>query len=160
MIDDSVLQQIVGDFFSDKIKFQEIPKSPVGATLGEPPKKLYLETLKEQMACTVETALYKIHVFNKALHTGHTETAKIAKLDLDGHIKEIFALQGKLLAYRKTEQSEPGGKEQFEDEIRRAKKFPVEQLIQFNNRGFALCLWHTEKTPSMHLKDNRVYCFS
>lgn len=42
-----------------------------------------------------------------------------------------------------------------------AKAYPIDALIEFNYQGFARCLWHEEKTPSMHYyKDkNRVSCF-
>jgi hypothetical protein len=43
----------------------------------------------------------------------------------------------------------------------KARQVPVSNLLEFNNAGFAKCLWHDEKTPSMkyYQKDNRVYCF-
>lgn len=58
----------------------------------------------------------------------------------------------------------------FEDErerkdaysLDRAKSFPIVQLLEFNHQGFARCIWHDEKTPSMkyYPAQNRVYCFS
>lgn len=47
-----------------------------------------------------------------------------------------------------------------DNDITRAREFPIDQLIEFNRAGFARCIWHQEKTPSMHLKGNHVYCFS
>lgn len=44
-------------------------------------------------------------------------------------------------------------------EIERANQYPIENLVKFV-RGKAPCIWHKEKTPSMHLyPDNHVYCF-
>lgn len=45
--------------------------------------------------------------------------------------------------------------------IARAKLFPIPQLVQFNGMGNACCIFHSEKTPSMHYyKDkNHVQCF-
>lgn len=45
--------------------------------------------------------------------------------------------------------------------IMRAKDYPIENLIHFNSAGFANCIWHNEKTPSMKFskKHNRVHCF-
>ena len=42
----------------------------------------------------------------------------------------------------------------------RAKLVPVDSLIQFT-RGFAPCIWHDEKSPSMkhYRKNNKVHCF-
>lgn len=47
-------------------------------------------------------------------------------------------------------------------ELDRAKAYPISSLIKFNRAHKACCLWHNEKTPSMHYyeKNNRVYCFS
>lgn len=46
-------------------------------------------------------------------------------------------------------------------DIKKAKQFPVENILKFNNAGFAICPFHDEKTPSLKLyrKTNSVYCF-
>lgn len=46
--------------------------------------------------------------------------------------------------------------------IDEAKLIPITQFIQFNNSGFAKCIFHNEKTGSMkyYPKDNHCYCFS
>ncbi len=47
------------------------------------------------------------------------------------------------------------------DKIIRAKGFPIPNLLKFDRQGNACCLWHSEKTGSMHYypKNNAVYCF-
>ena len=45
------------------------------------------------------------------------------------------------------------------EEIAKALLFPFENLIQINKRGFALCPFHKEKTPSFYVKNNWGYCF-
>lgn len=47
-------------------------------------------------------------------------------------------------------------------QIARAKTYPISQLLEFNRAGFAKCLWHDEKEPSLkyYQKDNRIHCFS
>lgn len=42
-----------------------------------------------------------------------------------------------------------------------AKRFPIDQMIEFKNGGFAKCLFHDEKSASMkyYPKTNTVYCF-
>lgn len=43
----------------------------------------------------------------------------------------------------------------------KAKSYPIESLIDFNSGGFAKCLWHDEKTPSLkwYPKRNKAHCF-
>ncbi len=45
--------------------------------------------------------------------------------------------------------------------IARAKSVPIPTFIKFNRDNTACCIWHNEKTPSMHYyeKQNRVKCF-
>lgn len=40
-------------------------------------------------------------------------------------------------------------------------QIPISDYVKFNSQGFARCLWHEEKTPSMKLnvKRNKVHCF-
>lgn len=47
------------------------------------------------------------------------------------------------------------------DDIARAKAFPMTSLIEVGKDGKALCVWHSERTGSMHYyrKTNNVHCF-
>lgn len=46
--------------------------------------------------------------------------------------------------------------------VEEAKKVPVTDLLDFNTRGKAICIWHNDTNPSLHLykEQNRVWCFS
>lgn len=48
-----------------------------------------------------------------------------------------------------------------DDDIQRAKDYPIEELVQFDRMGKCLAFCHEEKTPSMswHRKRNRAHCF-
>lgn len=48
------------------------------------------------------------------------------------------------------------------NKIAKAKTTPIPQFINFNNAGFAKCIWHNDSKPSMYWyeKQNRVKCFS
>lgn len=45
--------------------------------------------------------------------------------------------------------------------IENAKRYPITHLIKFNSLGMAPCLWHQEKTASLHYikHSNKVHCF-
>lgn len=45
--------------------------------------------------------------------------------------------------------------------ISRAKSYPITNMVKFNSRGKSSCLWHAEKTASLHYypKTNTCYCF-
>ncbi len=47
-----------------------------------------------------------------------------------------------------------------ENDVERAKKVPISNYIEFNRQGFSLCIFHTEKSPSMkyHPERNKIYC--
>lgn len=46
-----------------------------------------------------------------------------------------------------------------EQDIVRAKEYPMENLIQVDKRGFGPCPFHQEKTASFYIKQNFGYCF-
>lgn len=45
--------------------------------------------------------------------------------------------------------------------LERAKSYPIPNMVQFNARGKVSCLWHSERTASLHYypKTNTCYCF-
>ena len=47
------------------------------------------------------------------------------------------------------------------EDIQRAKMVPITNFIEFNKAGFAKCIYHQEKTPSLkyYPKNNTCYCF-
>jgi DNA primase len=52
------------------------------------------------------------------------------------------------------------------DDLSRVRAYPIEQFVKFDARGAALCVFHKEKSPSMHLNGartqmpNTVKCYS
>lgn len=47
-----------------------------------------------------------------------------------------------------------------DEDIEKAKNYPIENLIEVNKEGFALCLFHDDHHPSMYCRKNYYYCFS
>lgn len=47
------------------------------------------------------------------------------------------------------------------DDLERARQVPINDFLKFNSARMTKCLWHTEKTPSLHMikGKNKVYCF-
>lgn len=55
----------------------------------------------------------------------------------------------------------PKEAEKYEDEIKQAKSVLIEDVIHVGHDHKALCLWHTERSPSMHIYDDgHFYCFA
>lgn len=44
--------------------------------------------------------------------------------------------------------------------IEEARNYPITELIEVNSQGFALCVNHQDKNPSMYCRNNYVHCFS
>jgi len=114
------------------------------------------EYLKGKMQETIEDAIFTLDRFHDYLHRGRTLEAILERETLDGLIKIILKLQGEIISLRKSGNT----RGITEDEIRRAKEYPFTNLHEFKNK-MALCPFHSDKHPSMHLfQDNHVYCFS
>ena len=47
-----------------------------------------------------------------------------------------------------------------ESMILQAREYPIEDLIETNSRGFAICPYHDDTHPSMLVKNGFAYCFS
>lgn len=47
------------------------------------------------------------------------------------------------------------------DRLQLAKDVPIDKYLEFNSSNTALCIWHNEKSPSLHyyIDKNRVFCF-
>jgi transcription elongation factor Elf1 len=47
------------------------------------------------------------------------------------------------------------------EQVEQARRYPFEQLIEFDRRGFVKCFYHNERTASMSLdkKTNMIHCF-
>lgn len=46
-------------------------------------------------------------------------------------------------------------------DLRKAKKYPIENILKFNQSGFANCPLHIDKTASLHYRpNNKWHCFS
>lgn len=44
-------------------------------------------------------------------------------------------------------------------DVKRARAYPIKNLIKVNRQRKAKCLWHDDKEPSMHVYPDHAYCF-
>lgn len=49
----------------------------------------------------------------------------------------------------------------YGDDLQRAKSYPIHQLLKFDKQGNTRCIFHNEKTASLHYypETNTCYCF-
>lgn len=119
-------------------------------------RKARIECLKGFIEDLVFGGLYSLQRFERYLHNGKTLETILEKEGLDELIKKILKAQAEIILLRKPEK--PG--EITDDMIRRAREYPFADLYEFE-RNQAVCPFHADKNPSMHLfRDNHVYCFS
>lgn len=80
----------------------------------------------------------------------------------EGLIKKINSLEKQI--YLSEQPAEKKKNYVSEEEIQRALEKPIEQLFEENGikvkKHFCLCPFHSDKKPSMYLKNNFYYCFS
>lgn len=55
----------------------------------------------------------------------------------------------------------PKEAQQYDDEVKRAKAVLIEDVIPVGHDNKTICLWHNERTASMHIyPDNHFFCFA
>lgn len=66
-----------------------------------------------------------------------------------------------LIRWYKSPLKRGGTKLDRAERVAAAKRVPISSLVEFNQAGFAQCLWHSEKTGSMkyYPEGNKVHCF-
>lgn len=127
----------------------------------EKPKKLPVDNRQIVKYTTKKSIRQAISLINDQLELWlvHKQAApnEITKEFAEIHLEELFKekekLQGRL---RYT------GVKFSNDRLMQAKQVPLGNFLKFNSAGFASCLWHSEKTPSLHkiTGKNKVYCFA
>jgi len=88
---------------------------------------------------------------------------KMLEMLLDGEkviklIKEVVKLQGKIISLRHSDKGRPD----MTEDIRKAKEYPLTELIELNTNNVTRCPFHEDRNPSMRYypESNTVYCFS
>lgn len=67
----------------------------------------------------------------------------------------------KMYGYRNSLDILQGKKIGIDDEmIANAKRVPLERMIEIDSMHKAKCLWHADTKPSMHTRNNFIYCYT
>ena len=70
--------------------------------------------------------------------------------------KESRGLQYSIDYLKNNKQSVSGVSE---DQIQRARDYPIEKLVDVGRGGRVRCLFHEDKNPSASIKNNKIHCF-
>lgn len=76
---------------------------------------------------------------------------------LETDLKEVEKIEKEIDLYENPVYRESHLNEQ---KIENARNYPIEQIIDVNEQGFAVCPFHNDKNPSAFCKNNYLYCFS
>lgn len=94
-------------------------------------------------AVTVEEEVFQAEAWKEAQRKSERRSRKL--------IRETF--------YPVTTADWPG--RITEEMIERAREYPIENLVEANKSGMAICLFHEDTRPSMSIKKfNRARCFT
>ncbi|MDD5244073.1 MAG: CHC2 zinc finger domain-containing protein [Syntrophorhabdaceae bacterium] len=151
------IAEILDDF---KVGIVPLTREKIRQHVAEYPEEFKngarVEYLKECMEGMVEKALYLMADYEKLSKTDDVDTRLFVGDQLLGTVKTISKLQDEIYFRR-----HPANKQKQEitdDDIRRAKEYPFEELYEFK-RGMALCPFHDDRQPSFSLHNNRATCF-
>ncbi len=102
-----------------------------------------------------------IRVLNKRIQDSFKNKGEYFERWLYNQRIKIFEKQLKRFLFEIRIKSETAKKNEItEDMILSAREYPIEELIETNAKGFALCPYHDDKHPSMLVKNGFAYCFS
>ncbi len=103
-------------------------------------------------------------VINKAHFRDQPELKKRLEESVEGYLaeyeKEMKQLQFLLKTFNTTPEATVNSDGITDEMIALAKQIPIASMIYVRRDGKANCVWHKEKSPSMHVyKDNHTHCF-
>lgn len=72
-------------------------------------------------------------------------------------LRQINRIKNEMEQYEKPKLKK---EEITEEMIEQARRFPINQIIDVNECGYALCPFHNDHNPSAYCKNNFLHCFS
>lgn len=92
-------------------------------------------------------------------HVYKTLTAQAQSLEQSVGKRFLLELAFHYRPQKPTKHSWSAGNAEFTSAIERAKHYPITNLLPINVNQKIPCLWHEEKTASLHLwRDNKLFC--
>lgn len=146
----------------DEFKHEIIPdtrrriKELIAEADPEMKRQAHIEYLKGRMKNLVLEGLHLIGEYENARKTDNMDIRIFLGRKFLETVKEISRLQGEIIKLRRPEKAKGGVSE---DEIKRAREHPFDQLIELNRNKKAPCPFHGDQDPSFSVKNNRGYCF-
>ena len=108
----------------------------------------------------VEDISFSMLLRDWAVRNCNLQWIVISRTYIEEKLKILTKLEKRIHYAIKRMEGEVKEGEITEEMKRRAREYPIQDLMEFNNRNFAKCLWHEEKTGSLHLTPfNTVHCF-
>ena len=99
------------------------------------------------------------HMVYEVLHIEPLEDGRLKKLKEARYYLSLLVPRSKQDVFDESNAVEQRGVTPAQIEAARA--VPIDSLMDFSRNHKGLCVFHNEKTPSMHLfPDNHVHCFS
>lgn len=108
--------------------------------------------------CDMDTA-WLAHMIIEVLQIEPLEEGKLKTLKQARYYLSLLVPRSKQDVFDETNAVEQRGVN--EGQIAQARSVPIDSFHEFGRNKKGLCVFHKEKTPSMHLfPDNHAYCFS
>ncbi len=155
MIED--IGEVLDDFRREAMpRTRKLMKEHIASYPDDFKRQARTEYLKETMRQIIFETFYLMQDYDRIKSIDDVDSRLYVGERITGNMEKVRALQTEIISLRKPERK--GGITDYQ--IRRAKDKPFTEIHEFK-RNQAMCPFHADKDPSMHLfPDNHVYCFS